>query len=339
MQNKYFKLFTCCKIVKGYGRSLICDLQRNQYHFIPNKLVEILNFHANHTIGDIQKIYGQENEARIEEYFHFLLSYEYIFLCSKDELNKFPDINEIYDQPTLIDNALIDHNQSSKHDYQKLFNQLSYMNCKFIQLRFYDLIDFVELEKTLSYLEGLRIIYVEVYMKYPKDFSEAYCLNLLNKFPRLRNLVFHSAPKNQFINQENHNAAFWLLTQEITSNHHCGFISMEYFTIHLHTFNLSKSYNSCLYKKLSIDTNGDIKNCPSMLEVYGNIYQGDSLYSALMKKDFKQYWEINKDQIEICKDCEFRYICTDCRAFIQNPDDRYSKPSKCSYDPYTTTWK
>ena len=55
--------------------------------------------------------------------------------------------------------------------------------------------------------------------------------------------------------------------------------------------------------------------------------------------DFKKYWFINKDQIAVCKDCEFRYICTDCRAYIENPEDMYSKPLKCAYNPYTSEWE
>jgi hypothetical protein len=47
---------------------------------------------------------------------------------------------------------------------------------------------------------------------------------------------------------------------------------------------------------------------------------------------------VRKDDIEVCKDCEFRYICTDCRIFKNDSNDIYSKPKKCNYDPYTNTW-
>lgn len=63
------------------------------------------------------------------------------------------------------------------------------------------------------------------------------------------------------------------------------------------------------------------------------------LWEALEHPDFKKYWYIHKDQIEVCKDCEFRYICTDCRAYLEDPDNLYSKPLKCGYDPYTCEWE
>ena len=74
-----------------------------------------------------------------------------------------------------------------------------------------------------------------------------------------------------------------------------------------------------------------------MTKSYGNI-RDTTLHEAIEKQGFKDLWYIHKDQIEVCKDCEFRHICTDCRAYIQDPNNIYSKPAKCSYDPYTATW-
>src|SRR5690606_41800509 len=97
------------------------------------------------------------------------------------------------------------------------------------------------------------------------------------------------------------------------------------------------AHNSCLNRKISIDAEGNIKNCPSMSESFGNV-QDTSLLEAIEKPGFKKYWNITKDKIHVCKDCEFRYICTDCRAYINDPADILSKPLKCGYNPYTGEW-
>jgi SPASM domain peptide maturase of grasp-with-spasm system len=70
---------------------------------------------------------------------------------------------------------------------------------------------------------------------------------------------------------------------------------------------------------------------------FGNI-KDIMLEKALNHENFKKYWNITKDQIAVCKDCEFRHICTDCRAYIEEPNDMYSKPLKCGYDPYSNKW-
>ena len=93
--------------------------------------------------------------------------------------------------------------------------------------------------------------------------------------------------------------------------------------------------NTCLNKKLSITKEGLIKNCPSLSKSYGNV-NNTSLEKVVNKKSFKYLWEINKDQINVCKDCEFRYICSDCRAFLNHDND---KPKKCNYNPYTMAYE
>lgn len=67
--------------------------------------------------------------------------------------------------------------------------------------------------------------------------------------------------------------------------------------------------------------------------------QRDHLVTLKNNPGFKKYWNIKKDDMTKCKDCEFRYICTDCRAYLEDPDDIYSAPLKCGYDPYTGKWE
>ena len=70
---------------------------------------------------------------------------------------------------------------------------------------------------------------------------------------------------------------------------------------------------------------------------FGNL-SDTKLSDVLNHPELKKYWNINKDKIAICKDCEYRYVCIDCRAFVENPTDQYSKPLKCGYDPYKGEW-
>ena len=97
-------------------------------------------------------------------------------------------------------------------------------------------------------------------------------------------------------------------------------------------------HNSCLNRKVSIDAAGEIKNCPSFGGSFGNAREV-SLHGAVARRDFRELWSVHKDQIEVCKDCEFRYVCTDCRAYLSDETNRLSKPAKCRYDPYTAEWR
>jgi hypothetical protein len=71
---------------------------------------------------------------------------------------------------------------------------------------------------------------------------------------------------------------------------------------------------------------------------FGNI-KDTTLQEAIEKPGFKELWFIHKDQIDVCKDCEFRHMCTDCRCFIKDPGNIYSQPAKCTYNPYICKWE
>ena len=79
-----------------------------------------------------------------------------------------------------------------------------------------------------------------------------------------------------------------------------------------------------------------------MSQSFGNI-KDTTFGEALNHVDFKKYWTVTKDQIEVCKDCEFRHICTDCRAYTErnhfDGDMDLSKPLKCGYSPYKGEWE
>jgi radical SAM protein with 4Fe4S-binding SPASM domain len=95
-----------------------------------------------------------------------------------------------------------------------------------------------------------------------------------------------------------------------------------------------QSFNPCLGHQVAIDTQGEIKPCLWWPGELGHIHK-DTVRDMIYEERFKQYWEANKDSIEVCKDCEYRYNCHDCRLNSLNPDEILRlKPVFCCYDPY-----
>ena len=69
-----------------------------------------------------------------------------------------------------------------------------------------------------------------------------------------------------------------------------------------------------------------------MKEHFGHV-SDTTLTSVVHQDGFKKFWNITKDDIETCSECELRYVCQDCRAYTREADNPYSKPLKCKYDP------
>lgn len=337
IEKEYFKLYACNVPVKGATNSCICDLQRNKLQQIPNSLFEILIEYKDKTIDEIKKEYDYKHNNIIDEYFNFLLEQEWGFMTNEPEL--FTEMSLDWDYPSLITNSIIDINESSNHDYRKIFKELDDLGCEFIELRFYNTPIYEEIKNILNLLENSKVRSVGIYFKY-SDFYNLQNIkilqDLLTQFKRLDTVIIHSASNKNVV--KFFTSSIIYTTEVIEDASHCGNISPQYFSINIPTFTESQKNNSCLNRKISIDIDGNIKNCPSMNNSYGNI-SNDSLHLVLENENFKKYWTINKDQIETCKDCEFRYICTDCRAFHNNHSDLYLKPFKCNYNPYTGIWE
>lgn len=335
----YFKLFACCIAVKGALRSSICDLQREEVKLIPNSLYTILTEHQHQTYSQIQQAY--DYDETLDEYFDFLVDNELGFWTDTPEF--FPALDMTWQTHSIINNAIIDVDAHSNHDFANIFAQLEELGCDHVQLRYYSEMSQASIEAHLASTKQSRLKSIELVVKYGKEFQLSNAEALMTAHSRVHNLVLHQAPESGMHKVMKDNTHFaigqvMLIPNEITSADHCGVIDPFYFSVDTKTFTESQQFNTCLNKKIGIDTQGEIKNCPSLQQSFGNIAHV-SLHQAVLQKDFKHLWEINKDQVEICKDCEFRHICTDCRAFIQNSENEYSKPSKCNYDPYTATWQ
>ena len=64
--QQYLYLFSNCVPVRGYGRSLICDLQNQRFEFIPNDLYACLLKHNNKKIIDVLNSYQEEFQRIIQ---------------------------------------------------------------------------------------------------------------------------------------------------------------------------------------------------------------------------------------------------------------------------------
>ncbi|OED39671.1 grasp-with-spasm system SPASM domain peptide maturase, partial [Flavobacteriaceae bacterium (ex Bugula neritina AB1)] len=314
--------------VKGANRSIICDLQNNEYHFIPNGLYEILEAYNGQTIEFVKKEYGNSYNEIIDEYFEFLHEHNLIFFDANPDL--FPKISLEWKSPSLITNVIIDYD-SIEHDFEHIMEQLEVLKCSYVQVRFFSKINLsriVEMVELLNEMKS-RVISIDFIIPYCENIRKEELEIVVKRNPRIHSIIVFNAPFNK-----SHNAIWkkmgyiMFVKRNILNEKHCGIINEEYFYSNIKLYSESQHHNTCLNRKISIDKEGNIKNCPSMSQSFGDI-KSTTLLKALSLPDFKKYWNITKDQIEVCRDCEFRHICTDCRAYVEEPNNQNSKPLKC----------
>jgi SPASM domain peptide maturase of grasp-with-spasm system len=329
-------LFANCIPVKGNQRSLVCDLQRQRVRFIPNLVFEILTEIKahNYTIKQLKKRFQNAMDEGIDMYLNDLVKDE--FGIYTNEIKSFTLINMEWEYPSLCTNAIIDLNEDSTYDYKKFIALLDDVRCPNVQIRLYNNQPVEDIKKILKSFENTSIRCIEILLKFSIEWTVEALENLFSLQKRVLSIIVHSVPES--INPNSLSKRIEYVKTDIHSNKCCGVFNAHYFNLNIEHFSESLTFNTCLNRKISIDAEGYIRNCPSMREHYGNIEE-ITIMQVLAHPDLKKYWYVAKDQINICKDCEFRYICTDCRAFLEDPADRYSKPLKCGYNPYTCEWE
>lgn len=99
--------------------------------------------------------------------------------------------------------------------------------------------------------------------------------------------------------------------------------------------------HNCFSDKICITANGNILPCIMERDiVLGNIFK-TPLSKIIYSEKSRKIRNVTKGDIEVCKDCEYRCCCFDCRVKARNfsgIENFYAKPSDCLYNPYEGKW-
>ncbi len=298
--------------VRGYNRTCIYDLPKHRYDFIPNDFMDKIKSFE-HFEKDV--IYNLLDSDEIE-WLTFLLDKEYCFFADKNFIDCFPDINLNWKSSSKITNAIIDFdNSKAKFD----FKILESLNCKHILIRFTkkfptDLILSL-LNESLNNIT-FKSVDIQIEKKEPSKFylslkkliikqiSQVTKFDLINSFSINKNLKFK--PK---------------------------------FVLGIDTFAESQKHNLFFNKKAYFTSNNYIKNGIEPNKKFLHKNKLEDIIKIINLKRFKNLWNVNKDKIDVCKDCEFRYMCVDNRLPLKRKNvEEYYFENPCSYNPYISLW-
>lgn len=342
MYNNIYKLYANCIPVKGIKRSIIYDLGQGKFKFIPNLLFEILTDNSQYIdFNEIKKKFSCNRET-VNNYTEFLLKNDFVFKTTKKAAQYFKDLEVTYESPYIIQNIVLEITNKSNYINNQLFLDFEKIGCIDLQIKFFDKVSINEVEDILIFTLNRRIKSIELIMPYCELLVQESNLSaLIKRHQRITSLILYSSPKDlieklheQYLIK---GTSILFYKEKVADSDYCGFVSPRYFTINIPFFMESRLYNNCLNRKLSIDSEGTIKNCTALTKSYGNV-KDNNLLEIISSSVFQKSWNIKKDDILICKNCEFRYMCSDCRAFTTDNDLR-GKPSRCKYDPETMTWE
>lgn len=103
------------------------------------------------------------------------------------------------------------------------------------------------------------------------------------------------------------------------------------YSFDLDSFYHNLNFHPCLGKTLFVSTKGNLYPCPLYKSKnFGNI-KNNSLLNFLKKNKniIYEFWSNNLDFVNGCAECEFRYLCSDCRACEEEITNELNQKKLC----------
>ena len=339
MINKILLWDNNCRVTNGIKYSIIINLISEEYVRIESNLLTEIDFLIKNRIIN-PLLNADTNTINI---ITELLNYNYLHWIDADISDYITTNNddEFYESNAQND-MIIDIGKESLHNPFIILELINSKPIYYLQIRYYyNILDTNYIEKLLKALNRSNVKYIEILHPYSKKIDVPKTHNLVKNNEIILALILYNTPlgnKDDIYKSDQEIFSITYSSDDIMDETSCGKISTESFVVNHKFYRFSKQFNNCLKNKISIDRFGQIKNCPSCKENFGSISDTKNFIKIFDLMLESKLSSIIKDEISICKSCEYRYICSDCRVYLSNEADVYSKPLKCGYDPASGNW-
>jgi hypothetical protein len=303
---------------KGFNRSLLFDTTRSEYYFISNEMLEIC---------EINKFKLIDTNLIQREFYKTFLENDLIYESDDQTNNCFIPINKDWDFSFKITNCIIELSDENIDNLMKLLN---FNFVAHFHILINEEIENSTLDKLFYFLENQICDCIE--FSFTKNLEINSLTYFKNKLTDLNKIVKILNYANLDFTKEFETA----FRYEIVLDR----LSLKLSKSSDHFFE-SLNYHTYFNRKLFISKKGEIKNAFESNEIFGNINQInliEEILSIIDKPQFQKYWNINKNSIDVCKDCELKNICIDNRLPIQRKHNEWFHLNECIYNPYISKW-
>ena len=318
------------RLIDGYLRSVAYDLPRSEFFFLPKSLSVFLKKNDKKPL-----VLFKGNDFFID-FKEFLINNEIVFIEDGSLMKNFSKLNIEWKSPYLITNCIIDILDFDFNLFRKQLEIIETLNIKHVHFNLKKNINkknlkFLIEELNSSCLQSIDFLITKSTEKHVIDL-----LNICVDYTRVRKIYI---PDDLVINFKTDKVNYLSL---IYYNYSTESASTIYnFTVNISFFTEAHFYNSYFNRKLYITADGLLKNSPECIDEFGNILNLNSpkkLTDIILSNKFSKYSKANKDKCDVCKDCEFRYMCNDNRLPKQRNNNEWFYESECSYNPYIAKW-
>lgn len=298
MKDKYLKLYSSCKSVRGKERGAFYILDENRIEIVPLSMIELTDSLKQYSIEECKKIVN--SEILFNEYIDYLIVKRIGFVT--DEPNSFSDMDDFYDSPSHIFISCISIDEKSTYDLINFVKELDDLLCKHIEIRLlYSPLCIEQLLKILKLFEKTTIRSIDLHISNCPFFLLPKLMKILDSYKKISHTVLYSMPYEKI------ESGVIFTTQHYNDIGYSPF-NEKILYINIKHYSEAQHFNPFYNKKISIDKNGFIRNNLICKIDYGLYCSITNPISEIIKnKEFTKYWKINSDMIEDVRDSELRY--------------------------------
>ncbi len=338
MLNKKYIVTSTCLSIYGFTRSVIYDLPKMKFEFVPNSITNFLNLLSKKPFLIIYNETPNEYKEIIYEYLTYCLEKEYVLEIPHEiDKNNFPKLSLEFEFPSIISNLVIKLNASSTINYETIRDVLIATKCYNIQLIFESDFELQNIDVLLKVIGFIGLRSIEVIAPFNLGYSYQ---SLTDKYKNIAFIFIYSAPKSEF--NKSHILGLQQIFSSVNDFEVTHLKSLEFFNVNITLFTESQKHNAYFNRKLYIGAEGEIKNSPLTKNIFGNIHNlknANEILDIVNAKEFQKHWFIHKGLIDVCKQCEFRHMCVDNRLPLKRNDNEWFMETECNYNPYIAKWK
>lgn len=344
--RKHLSLYATCVPVAGLTTSAIYDLSRKQISTFPSAYLSILRSLGTHRLREVISDLHPKDRVHAIDFLDWLLSHEYVHITDAPEA--FPAISDKWNIPCVVHNAIIDIRERH-HDYQRIIHELDTVGCQHIQLRAYSAVfDLTALVNLVKLCQSSSIQSIEAILAYDPSRSDEDYIAVVRENRLVASMLLYGAEDTRQLEVDygvkgrlarQLATEIRITTQKLDSALDCGHITLRQLVPPTtSTLTELRHFNGCLNRKISVDEHGNVRNCPATRLSFGD-HRMVSFSEVVSRESFSAVWKAENDSVQGCSQCPYRYVCTGCRAFLEDPDTSNSKPLKCNYNPISDTWE
>jgi hypothetical protein len=308
--SKYLRNRLCIPI-NGFNRTIVYDLTRKDYYFIPNDLFDLLN---------------SDNIINIDntEYIDFLLLNEIIFeIDNDDEVLLFPPFQETFETPYDIICLIIDvdSNLSILKINNFLIDNLTIIVDKKQSNLNEDIISILKLIE----VESVNLVFTK------SEYLDIAIIHKLEVIPEISLITIFECENKIKINCSINLTIIPQNFENYSKN-----VFPNKFSVNYDTFIESNGHNTYFNKKIYINNYGNILNG----NLSTDLKSENNLDLFLKNNEYLKLNQASKDKTLVCNVCEFRRMCVDSRVPIFNEKTGFwYHKEECRYNPYLSKWE